>query len=551
MGIRETGIYAVEEWTDDEAEVLRRYFTDLEGPVFALVNLPEVVKGALFARYSRTAKSLRRLFLDEFVGDLDISGDHGVDATVGLARAEQLYDRVFFEYGDDSVAQLGGVHLACEQASNLLTKVLERGRLMSYMEKSTRYVAYDTRLPNGRFRYFRAPQILESPLGARYVGDMDRLFDAYAELLPGLQSWFAARYPKADSDSDFVWRQSIRAKAFDALRGMLPAAAMSNLGIYASGQAYEALLIRMRAHPLPEARSYADMMLTQLRKVIPSWVKRVDVEDRGTAHSTYLEHNDQAMQELAEGMFAGEEVGAGAGPGGDPEVTLVDWDPDAEVKLLAAMLYPYTHLPEHRIQARVAGMSHEERQEIVRRYVGDRTNRRHRPGRALERADYRFDVVSDYGAFRDLQRHRLLTIEWQDLTPAHGFTMPRSVSAAGGEDVYVRSMARSAALHEALAERFSLTEAAYAVALAYRIRYVMQFNAREAMHLIELRTSPQGHPEYRKVCQQMHRLILEKAGHRSVAALMGFVDEADYEEEGLERLAGERRAHERRQQPQL
>jgi hypothetical protein len=196
-------------------------------------------------------------------------------------------------------------------------------------------------------------------------------------------------------------------------------------------------------------------------------------------------------------------------------------------------------------------LSDEERQEIVRRYAGDRTNRRHRPGRALERADYRFDVVSDYGAFRDLQRHRLLTIEWQDLTPAHGFTMPRSVVAAGGEDVYVRAMARSAALHEALAARFSLTEAAYAVALAYRIRYVMQFNAREAMHLLELRTGPQGHPEYRKVCQQMHRLILEKAGHRTVAALMGFVDEADYEEEGLERLAGERRANERRQQPQL
>jgi thymidylate synthase ThyX len=551
MGIPDTGIYAVEQWTDEEAEILRRYFTDLEGPVFALVNLPEVVKGALFARYSRTAKSLRRLFLDEFVGDLDISGDHGVDATVGLARAEQLYDRVFFEYGDDSVAQLGGVHLACEQASNLLTKVLERGRLMSYMEKSTRYVAYDTRLSNGRFRYFRAPHILESPLGARYVGDMDRLFDAYAELLPVLQSWFATKHPKAATDSDFVWRQSVRAKAFDALRGMLPAAAMSNLGIYASGQAYEALLIRMRAHPLQEARLYADMMLTELRKVIPSWVKRVDVEDRGTAHSSYLERNDQAMQDLADAMFGDEEVGGDPGPGGDPEVTLVDWDPDAEVKLLAAMLYPYTHLPEHRIQARVASLSDEERQEIVRRYAGDRTNRRHRPGRALERADYRFDVVSDYGAFRDLQRHRLLTVEWQDLTPAHGFTMPRSVVAAGGEDVYIRAMARSAALYETLASRFSPTAAAYAVALAYRIRYVMQFNAREAMHLLELRTGPQGHPEYRKVCQQMHRLILEKAGHRTVASLMGFVDEADYEDEGLERLAGERRANERRQQPQL
>src|ERR1700683_4895884 len=184
MGYLDTGIYAVEQWSADEAQVLRRYFTNLDGPVFALVNLPEVVKGALFARYSRTAKSLRRLFLDEFVGDLDISGDLGIDATVGLARAEQLYDRVFFEYGDDSVAQLGGVHLACEQASNVLTKVLEWGRLMSYMEKSTRYVAYDTRLPNGRYRYYRDSEILGSPLGARYVGDLDRMFDTHRDLLP-------------------------------------------------------------------------------------------------------------------------------------------------------------------------------------------------------------------------------------------------------------------------------------------------------------------------------------------------------------------------------
>src|SRR3974390_603352 len=193
--------YAEERFTDEEEAVLRRYVTNVDQPVFALVNLPEVVKGALFARYSRSAKSLRRLFLDEFVGDLDISGDLGVDATIGLARAEQLYDKIFFEYGDDSVAQLGGVHLACEQASNVLTKVLEWGRLMSYMEKSTRYVAYDSRLPNGRYRYFRPAPILESRLGARYVGDMDRLFDAYGELLPVMQAWFAADNPKTPEDS--------------------------------------------------------------------------------------------------------------------------------------------------------------------------------------------------------------------------------------------------------------------------------------------------------------------------------------------------------------
>src|ERR671914_2358821 len=187
-------IYVPEEFDAAESEVLRRYVTNLDGPVFALVNLPEVVKGALFARYSRSAKSLRRLFLDEFVGDLDTTGDHSIDATVGVARAEALYDRVFLEYGDDSVAQLAGVHLACEQVSNLLTKVLERARLMSYMEKSTRYVTYDSRV-DGRYRYFRPPEVMSSAVGSRYVGDIDRLFDTYAELVPQLQEWARERHP--------------------------------------------------------------------------------------------------------------------------------------------------------------------------------------------------------------------------------------------------------------------------------------------------------------------------------------------------------------------
>jgi thymidylate synthase ThyX len=542
------GPYAVEAWTDAEEDILCRYFTNLEGPVFALVNLPEVVKGALFARYSRSAKSLRRLFLDEFVGDLDMSGDHGVDATVGLARAEDLYEKIFFEYGDDSVAQLGGVHLACEQASNLLTKVLEWGRLMSYMEKSTRYVAYDARLSNGRYRYFRDPAILDSPLGARYVGDMDRIFDHYAELLPVLQGLFAERYPKEPGDSDFIWRQSVRAKAFDVLRGMLPAAATSNLGIYASGQAYEALLLRMRAHPLSEARTYADLMLTELRKVIPSWVRRVDVADRGVAWSEYIERNHTAMRTLTTGIFGAQPVDLEAAPGGDPEVTLIDFDPEAEVKVVAAMLLPHTYLPERQVEARVARMSAAERLEVVHTYAGDRSNRRHRPGRALERAGYRFEVLSDYGAFRDLQRHRLLTIEWQDLSPLHGYTLPSAVVAAGAEPLYRATMDRSARLYQALGEQFGPTHAAYAVALAFRVRYTMQFNAREAMHLLELRTTPQGHPEYRKVGQQMHRLIATEADHPAIAALMSYVDDADYEDAGLERLAGERRAEVRRQE---
>jgi len=484
-------LYVSESFTPGEEDLLRRYFTNLDGPVFALVNLPEVVKGALFARYSRSAKSLRRLFLDEFVGELDVAGDQTFDATIGLKRAEDLYEKVFFEYGDDSVAQLGGVHLACEQASNLLTKVLEWGRLASYLEQSTRYIAYDSRL-GGRYRYYRDPAVLTSTLGTRYVGDMDRLFDAYAHLVDAVHDHVRATVPKQPGDSDFVYRQATRAKALDAVRGVLPAAAQSNVGIYGSGQAFESLLVRMRNHPLPEARTYADLMLHELRKVIPSFLRRVDLPDRGGAWGEYQESTRAATADVVSRLFAGDT------PDDAAAVTLVDWDPDAEDKLLTAICYASSALPERQIEAKVRSLSTDERIALVQAYVGERGNRRHRPGRAFERVDYRFDVLSDYGAFRDLQRHRLLTIEWQALTPRHGYLRPELVDEAGGGATFDDAMARSAALHDALVGIFP-DQAAYAVAMAYRVRYVMQFNAREAMHLLELRSSPQGHPSYRRI----------------------------------------------------
>ena len=529
-------LYAAESFSTEEADVLRRYFTNLDQPVFALVNLPEVVKGALFARYSRSLSSLRRLFLDEFVDDLDITGDATIDATVGLRRAEALYDRVFFEYGDDSVAQLGGVHLACEQASNLLTKVLEWGRLMAYLEQSTRYVAYDQRL-GGRYRYYRDSQVLNSSLGTRYVGDVDRMFSAYSEFVPVMQDFFRANVPQQPGDSDFAYRQAIKARALDSIRGMLPAASLSNVGIYGTGQAYEALLLRMRAHPLPEARIYANMMLSELRKVIPSFLKRVDLPDRGELTTRYLADNLAAMDDLVDRTF-GNAVG---GPVTDDSVELVDFDPDGETKTIAAMLYPHTSLSESTIEARVRAMPAAERMAVVRAYCGSRQNRRHRPGRALERVYYRFDVLSDYGAFRDLQRHRMLTIDWQPLSTRHGYVRPDAVDAAGVDEKFDAVMARSARLYEALGAEFP-SQASYAVALAYRIRYSMQMNAREAMHMIELRTTLQGHPAYRRVCQRMHRLIAEEAGHVAVAELMSFVNHE--EDPGLGRLDAEKRTEE-------
>src|SRR5437868_1125794 len=423
-----------DQFSPEERAALSPYFTNLDGPVFALVNLPEVVKGALFARYSRSPKSLRRLFLDEFLS----SGTLGAPASAAFdtTRAEELYGRIFFEYGDDSVAQLGGVHLACEGASNILTKVLEWGRLAAYLEQSTRYIPYDD-LVHGRFRY-HVPRELDGDLRRRYVGTLDAMFETYRELLPVLRQHFSARFPQDAQTSDAAYRTSIRAKALDTLRGLLPAATTSNVGIYGTGQAYENLLLRMRAHPLAEVRSYADAMLVELRKVIPAFLKRVDLPDRGGAWSAYLADTRAATQAAAARALATPEAAAARAlsglDGDEPEVTLTDFDPDGEIKVVAAALYAVTDRPDHELLAVARALTPAQRADVLRAYVGRRGNRRHKPGRAFERTVYRFDVLGDYGAFRDLQSHRLLTLEWQRLSPQHGWAMPEAVAEAGGAE---------------------------------------------------------------------------------------------------------------------
>ena len=539
-----------DQFSPDERARLAPYFTNLDGPVFALVNLPEVVKGALFARYSRSPKSLRRLFLDEFLAAGTTTSDSRDTAPVeatGQTRAEQLYEKVFFEYGDDSVAQLGGVHLACEGASNILTKVLEWGRLMAYLEQSTRYIPYDDR-PGGRYRY-HVPAELGGPLRDRYVAVLDRAFDVYREWLPRVRAFYERRHPREAAESETVYRSTIRAKALDTLRGLLPAATVSNVGIYGSGQAWEQLLLRMRAHPLAEVRECAAALLVELRRVIPAFLTRVDLPDRGGAWSAYLADTRAATAAAAARVLATSEAEAAralAGLAGEePEVTLTDFDPDGETKVVAAALYAVTDRPDAELQAVARALTPAQRADVLRAYVGRRANRRHRPGRAFERTGYRFDVLADYGAFRDLQRHRLLTLEWQRLSPRHGWVMPEAVAEAGGADDWRGVMEAGAALHDAIAATGLPEVASYAVPMAYRVRFYMEMNAREAMHVIELRTTPQGHPAYRRIGQAMHRLIAEQAGHPAIAAAMTF---ADHSEVALERLEAERAAERRRAQ---
>jgi len=504
----------VETFTPEERRALAPYFTNLDGPVFALVNLPEVVKGALFARYSRSAKSLRRLFLDEF---LEQAGEAPTAPPIGTTRAEQLYERVFSEYGDDSVAQLGGVHLACEGASNILTKVLEWGRLMAYLEQSTRYVPYTDR-PDGRWKYHVPAEVDGHPLRARYVDTLDRAFETYARWIDPMREYWSGRVPEPPSESAVAYRATIRAKALDSLRGLLPAATRSNVGIFGTGQAYEALLLRMRAHPLREVRDYAELMLVELRKVIPAFLRRLERPERGGVWSRYLAERREQTGRVAGRLLEGIE------PEPRPEVTLTDFDPDGEVKVVAAALYAASDLPDDQLLAVARKLGPEERRQVLEAYVGRRENRRHKPGRAFERTSYRFDVLGDYGAFRDLQRHRLLTLEWQPLSPRHGHATPEELEEAGALADWTRVMQESAALHDVLAGAGLVEAAPYAVAMAYRVRFCMELNAREAMHVIELRTAPQGHPAYRRICQAMHRLIAEQAGHRALAAAMSYAD---------------------------
>jgi thymidylate synthase ThyX len=513
----------VESFSDEERERLAPHFTNLDRPVFGLVNLPETVKGALFARYSRYQGTLRRLFLDEFADSVPeaqaIEGHEG-------KRAADLYERIFLGYGDDSVAQLGGAHIACEWTSNLLTKILQRPRLAAYLEQSTRYIAYDDQLPGFGYRYHR-----DARFGPQYERALDDIFETYSRLLEQTTAWTAEQFPRAEEESAGAHARAVRAKALDLVRGLLPAATLSHVGVYGSGQTYEQLVLHLLAHPLAEARAYGALLLEELQKIIPSFVVRVPREDRGGRWIEFLRERRGAADAVAArlGLGIGEAAAA-------PSVRLLRVH-GTEDDLLAALLFESSVTGEETTLRAIASLGAAERAELLRELIGNRENRRHRPGRGFETVSYRFEIVSDYGAFRDLQRHRLLTCQWQRLTPDLGADLPEELVRAGLGGEYERALEVSRGEYERLRAEGLAEEASYALSLAYRIRYVLELDAREALHLIELRSGREGHPSYRAVAHEMRREIAEV--HPNVAAAMTFVD--DSTEERLERLLSEMR----------
>ncbi len=523
------GAYHVEALAPPERARLQPWVSDLDSPVFVLRGLPQVTAAALFARYSRSSKSLRRLLLDEFLAE---GAGTAPPEDAGRARASRLMARVLAEYGDDSVAQLAGVHLACEQVSQPLAKAIEWGRLAAYLEQSTRYIPYTDRR-DGHYRYFRDPELMASAQAGRYAAAMDGLFDAYCEMLPALRHHLDRSLPPEEDAR--ARARAVRALALDLLRGLLPAGTVSNVGVFASPQALELLVMRLRAHPLPEARAYAEMIDRELQREIPELVARLDRPDRGGVWVDYLRDTAAGLSDEAARLFpegapgAAGSVGGGAAtePGGwtgaaaHGAVRLLRWDPDGEERVLAASLWPHTGLPLAECLDRVRSLSEVDRDRLFAAAVGERGNRRHRPGRGLEHTEYTFELVSDFGAFRDLQRHRLLTIQWQDLTPGLGYAVPAEVEAAGLGPRWRSAVSAAEAAWERIAPDLP-QQAQYLVTLGHRIRYALRLNAREALHMIELRTSPQGHPSYRALCQEMLRQIDEVAGHRRLARAMRF-----------------------------
>jgi thymidylate synthase ThyX len=521
------------EFTESESQLLAPFFTNLDRPIFALRNLPEVLKGALFSRYSRTEKSLRRVLLEEFItsAEVDFFQTAVVPQNSGLtaqSKAEAFYDRVLIGYGDDSVAELGGAHLACEEISNIAAKILEDSRLgLSPLEKSTRYVPFNKKI-NGRYRYYREPAIMASRYANEYEVTLDYLFDTYTNLFDPLLAWIQSETPRDQNTSERAYLGATRAKTFDLLRGLLPMATLTNVGFFGNGRAFEYLLVKLAASVHAEVNNIGQGIQQELDTVIPSFVKRAK-SDRGQQYAQYLAHNVSNSQQLAHQTLANQLILP------TELVTLVEFDPDAEAQVVTAILYPHSNLSQSEIRNIVDRLTPTARQEIIDTYAGDRQSRFHRPGRAFEETYYTFDILADLGAYRDLHRHRVLTQERQSYTVDHGFEIPEEIVAAGMDNVYRKALEQAAVTMKSI-EQDLPAAAQYVVPFAFKTRWRIKLNLREAYHFIELRSAAQGHPGYRSIAQAMYHHLL--AVHPTLVAKMSFVDLAAYR---LERLSSEQK----------
>ncbi|MDB5170162.1 MAG: putative thymidylate synthase [Candidatus Saccharibacteria bacterium] len=499
-------------------DYLQTVVTNTTGNVYAFnENLSPVTIAAAMARLSRRGDDMRITLLDEFAGKMGKDG--------------KLLQRVITAYGDDSVQQLAGIHFVVENASNLLTKKLEWGRLAAYLEQSTRYIYFDQKDDKGRYKYYM-PKDFDKKTKATYKKTMDTIFDLYSDMVHKLTDYVVEHSDVPEAERDGAFKGATRAQACDAIRPVLPVAVKSTVGIFASGQALESLIMHLQSDPLPEAQETGKHLLNEARQVVPMFLERADKPERGGALIAYRANTNNAVAELAQ-----QELPANHSVDAGEPVTLTDLWPRNELDLVADMLYEHSSLPLKDIQAEVATWPYAKKQAAFNTYMGERLNRRHRPGRALEKAHYSWDIVCDYGIFRDLQRHRMVDdLEWQALTPRYGYDIPQLVEDAGLSDQFEQCFDLSLQLYSQLQSAGYALEAQYATLLGHRMRWKITYNAREAFHFHELRTSPQGHPGYRKLVLEMHNKLAEV--HPMMADAMKFVNQG--EDESLTRLAAER-----------
>ena len=548
----------MEAFSPTEQQQLSPFFTNLTASIFGL-KLPQEVAGALFSRYSRSNKSLRRIFLDEFLGNADLllpaaHADSADQQTAALAKARAFYERVLIGYGDDSVAQLGGAHIACENISNVAANLLEDARIgIAPLEKSTRYVRFDQKGSDGDYLFAKEPTIMASRHRNEYLAVMRLLFDTYATQMEPMIAWVRTLLPietiewkhpqtgepltyrEAQKDeqlqrwADTAYRSTVRTQACDILRSYLPAATLTNVGIFGIGQAFEHLLNKLCSHELTEARSIAADMHESLNHLIPSFVKRA-------RRSEYLADTQVALRSQTATLLAATPVTASS-----QAVTLIDYDNDAEEKILASLLYPHTNHSLTQLRTVVATLSAEQRETLLSESLQRRRHRRDKPGRAFEQIFYTFDVIGNLGLYRDLHRHRLLTRERQGFTTVHGYDTPDELTTSEFKPAFERCMEAADQLYRRI-DQDHPQEAQYVVPFAYRVRWSMKMNLREAVHIGELRTMPQGHPDYRLIVQEMWRQI--ERVHPTLARAAAFIDWNTYR---LGRLQSEMRSEYKRE----
>jgi thymidylate kinase/thymidylate synthase ThyX len=505
------------EITEAGYQLLDEAVTNTKGNVYGFSDkFTPVTVAAAMARLSRRGDDMRVTLLDEFA--------------LASGKDEKLLKRIITAYGDDSVQQLVGQHIVVENGSQLLIKKLEWGRLAAYLEQSTRYIYYDQKDLNGRYKYY-VPDYLPTNLKTAYQAHMDELFRLYSNIVHVLTKYVTETSSTPAEERDVAWKGAVRAQACDAARAVLPAATTSTVGIFASGQALESLIMHLQSEPMPEMRQTGEAILEEARKVTPAFLERADKPDRGGAAIAYRSNTAAAVKKLAQEYLSdkhADEV---------EQVQLVNVWPRNEFDLVPDMLYEHSNLPLRKIQEEVAEWPYEKRLKVFEAYVGERLNRRHKPGRALEKAHYSWDLICDYGVFREIQRHRMVDdLTWQDLTPRYGYDVPKLVDDAGMTEEFEQCFEISLKLHSLLQSSGYPLEAQYATLLGHKLRWKVTYNAREAFHLHELRTSPQAHPNARKLLQQMHEKLTEV--HPLLGESMKFVNQGEDPE--LTRLAAER-----------